>query len=334
MLISIVIPVYKVENYIERCINSVIAQDYQGGLECLLIDDCSPDNSMAIVSKVIDNYVGPISFRVFRHEKNRGLSAARNTGIDNALGEYVYFLDSDDYIASNCISSLATPLSERYYDIVIGNYTVVGSNEEFPPLRLGNKELNSNADVLDSYICRDWYMMAWNKLCSLSFIRKYSLYFKEGIIHEDNLWSFQYACLARSLRCVNVPTYYYCIREGSIMNSSQKLESQRGILLGLRCMIDFVNLYDIALPYSNDYFRKTYINTKNNLVDLIIEGAKLDNKCLNNYRYVSSILKLDESIKAKFLKFLILNSQRIWASMLLKTIHRALVSVFSNNQKR
>ena len=100
--ISIIIPIYNVEPYIEDCLQSVMRQTYRGMMECILVDDCGTDNSMKVAEQLIKIYNGPIDFKVLHHEHNRGLSAARNTGIDAACGDYVYFLDSDDWISDDC----------------------------------------------------------------------------------------------------------------------------------------------------------------------------------------------------------------------------------------
>ena len=92
--ITAIIPIYNVELYIERCLNSVMSQSYND-FECLCIDDCGTDDSIAIVQKIIEK---DSRFRIISHEKNRGLSAARNTGIDNAKGEYIVCIDSDDWV--------------------------------------------------------------------------------------------------------------------------------------------------------------------------------------------------------------------------------------------
>lgn len=78
-------------------------QSYNGAMECILVDDCGTDNSMEIAEQLIKAYNGPIDFKVVHHEHNQGLSAARNTGMDASCGEYVYFLDSDDWISDDCI---------------------------------------------------------------------------------------------------------------------------------------------------------------------------------------------------------------------------------------
>ena len=104
MLISIIIPIYKVEPYIVRCIDSVLNQTYRE-LEVILVDDCSPDKSMTMARDYIEqsSLSKDLQFIYLRHEKNKGLSAARNTGINSATGKYVFFLDSDDEITPDCL---------------------------------------------------------------------------------------------------------------------------------------------------------------------------------------------------------------------------------------
>ena len=94
-LVSIIIPVYKVEAYIERCLTSVMHQTYQdSAIECVLVDDCSPDKSISLAQDMISRYHGNIDFTIIRNDKNRGLSVSRNNGIEHATGKYLFFLDS------------------------------------------------------------------------------------------------------------------------------------------------------------------------------------------------------------------------------------------------
>lgn len=97
MKISVVVPLYNVGSYVLRCLNSIINQTLVEEVECIIVNDCSTDKSLEIVNLRLSNYVGPISFHILHHEKNRGLAAARNTGLQAATGEYIIFIDSDDY---------------------------------------------------------------------------------------------------------------------------------------------------------------------------------------------------------------------------------------------
>lgn len=220
MRVTIVIPVYNVEAYIEDCLRSVAAQTYKGKIECIIVNDCTPDGSCTVIERFVTEYNGNIEFKLLHHERNRGLSAARNTGIDAATGEYIYFLDSDDEITPDCIELLAAPIANRKYDFVIGDYKTIGSEKEFPPLRLEEGEITTNSEIRKQYFQGNWYMMAWNKLCNLGFLRNEKLYFKEGLINEDELWSFQIACTAKSMYVAKEETYIYKIRKSSIMGSS------------------------------------------------------------------------------------------------------------------
>ena len=186
MKISIIVPVYNVAPYIAACLQSVMHQTCQDALECILVDDCGTDNSMEVVGEMLQSYEGPIGFKVVHHTQNRGLSAARNTGMAEATGDYVYFLDSDD----RSIPGVA--------------------------LRLPGGTILRGKEILHAYRLQQWYMMSVNKLYRLDFLRHNALQFKEGILHEDELWSFQLACLAQSMTIISAETYIYKLRQGSI----------------------------------------------------------------------------------------------------------------------
>lgn len=258
MKISIVIPIYKVEPYIERCIRSVLAQTYRE-LEVILVDDSSPDDSMDIAQKVIKNSgAQDMAFVYLKHEHNRGLSAARNTGIDAATGEYVYFLDSDDALTPNCIELLVQPLIKKRYDFVIGNYGVIGSDKRFPPLTIEG-EYN---DVLEQYRKASWYMMAVNKVVNLQMMKENQLYFQEGIIHEDDLWSFQLACTAKSLFAIQEKTYLYFIRKESITSSESDKHRIEVCIRITYLMWDFLDNHGMEKDLiANDHVEK-FIDSK------------------------------------------------------------------------
>ena len=103
--VSIIVPVYNVEDYIERCMLSIIDQTYPN-IECIIVDDCTPDNSITIIQSLLQQYNGTISFKILKHTTNKGLSESRNTGTEKATGDYIYYLDSDDELTPNCIEHL------------------------------------------------------------------------------------------------------------------------------------------------------------------------------------------------------------------------------------
>lgn len=157
---------------------------------------------MEIVRRVVASHPRGAVVRCLEHEENRGLSAARNTGILASVGDYLYFLDSDDYISANAIELLADAAVQKRPDFVIGNYEVTGARRWAPPLSLGTGFYEGNALVLSTYVQGKWYVMAWNKLVSRPLVLQHKLYFQEGIVHEDDLWSFKLACMAQSMYVV------------------------------------------------------------------------------------------------------------------------------------
>ena len=239
--VSIIVPVYNVEPYVEDCIRSVMRQTYNDPMECIVVDDCGTDNSMAVVERLIAEYKGPITFKVLHHDHNRGLSAARNTGMDAAKGDYLFFLDSDDELIDDCIERFSEPLATEWYDIIVGNLEKRsnGAVTRDWALKLADKTVLRSSEIIDTYRS-DWKMMAQNKLYRTSFIRDNDIRFKEGLIHEDELWSFQVACLANSLYAVNKITYYYIIRPGGIMSQRSQESQSKAFALIVKEMGAFV----------------------------------------------------------------------------------------------
>lgn len=213
--VSIVIPIYKVEAYIADCLQSVCAQTYSQ-LEVILVNDATPDDSMEQAAPWIEKLRERFEVKVVTHEHNRGLSAARNTGINEATGDWIYFLDSDDEITPNCIELLVKEVEKHPdVDFVIGNVEFVGATWNFP-LRC-DAYVVGNENILRDFITYKWYMMVWNRLYRKEFIQQHHLYFKEGLLHEDELYSFQVATTAKSMAAVYENTYIYKIRTvGSI----------------------------------------------------------------------------------------------------------------------
>ena len=143
--VSIIVPVYNVSEYIERCWDSIRNQTYKN-IEALFVDDCGTDDSVAKLEGCLA-VSDAVEARILHHAKNRGLSAARNTGLEAATGDYVYFLDSDDDITEDCIESLVAPLSEKQYDFVVGDYSVVGDGG-YSPLSLSTGAVETQEEVL------------------------------------------------------------------------------------------------------------------------------------------------------------------------------------------
>lgn len=209
---------YQVEQYLAICLKSITDQTMTDGVECILVDDCGSDRSLFIAKDFIEHYQGNVLFRIVEREKNGGLSAARNSGIDVASGEYVYFLDSDDEITPNCLEIMWS-LVEKYgkVNLVQGaffedeKYANSISNIKFPEFCTCQAEIKT---FLLQYLGD--IVGAQSRLINLSFLKEHHLYFEEGIIHEDNLWTFFLSKYVRAMAYCDVCTYYHRYNPNSI----------------------------------------------------------------------------------------------------------------------
>lgn len=234
MDISIIIPIYNVEPYIEDCLKSVVSQtcSKQGvQLECILVDDCGTDCSMVICERFVNDYKGNISFLILHHEHNRGLSAARNTGTEIAQGKYVFFLDSDDKITPDCLEKLYTKAKETDADVTFGSYETFGGE---------NKQ----------YIANDYpFVTAWNKLCKRTFLQDNNIQFIEGLIHEDNPWSFEVRCKRATFAHIPDITYLYLVREGSLQTGKDFNKHFEAYMQILQTYADIISATDSGARY-------------------------------------------------------------------------------------
>ncbi len=227
MKVSIIIPIYNVEKYIERCLRSVFAQSYQN-LECILVNDSTPDKSFLIAKELIDDYRGCIEFHLIEHEKNSGLSAARNSGIRKSTGDYLFFLDSDDELPNDAISNLVeTAVKNKNPWIVMGTTRRLKTdNTTEDQCSLQKKSFYTNDEVFKGYLKGEWYIIACNKLIRKDIFFEHGTFFKEGITHEDVLWSFEVSTYIENLIiCSNITYLYYLVDTNSISRS--QLSSKR-----------------------------------------------------------------------------------------------------------
>ena len=222
MSISIIIPIYNVEAYIRRCLESVMAQEFVGAtVECILIDDCTPDYSMAIVKSLVSEYNGTISFVLLKHDVNRGLSAARNTGILQAKGDYVFFIDSDDYLMPHCLQYFLDNLSlYENVDVFIGNV----NNCKAGNVMINNVHgfcLMTDRDVFfQRMLQHKIYLYAWNKMIKRDVLLKHQIFFEEGILYEDQCWSYQLFSKVSSVLLLSQVTYVYEYNPNSIVHTT------------------------------------------------------------------------------------------------------------------
>ncbi len=202
---------------------SVLRQSYTN-IECIIVDDATRDDSIVKCERLISDYHGSIRFRILHHEVNRGLSAARNTGTDAATGDYLFYLDSDDEISSDCIEKLLVPvMCDDSVEMVQGNCIVLHGRKESLVYQKSPIHIQSNDEVRRQYLSyRNIYVSVWNKLIKRSLVLDNKIYCKEGIVHEDYLWLFYLTKYLKNACLCDSVTYYHPIRQGSIVTSTDK----------------------------------------------------------------------------------------------------------------
>lgn len=211
-LISVIVPVYKVENYLDKCIRSLVDQTYEN-LEIILVDDGSPDRC----GEICDTWAAKDSRIRVIHKKNGGLSDARNAGMAVATGKYMGFIDSDDYIAPDMYRLLLERMTADGSDIAACGVEMVF--EDGTPSRMltpsGDRILD-NRQAMSAIIREDLLKQpVWYKLYKTELIR--DIPFAVGKYHEDVFWSWQAVVRAEQVSVFDTPCYYYLQRSGSIM---------------------------------------------------------------------------------------------------------------------
>ena len=240
MEVSIIIPVYNVAPYIEDCLKSVMRQTFTGPMECLIVDDCGTDDSIPIAERLIADYDGSIRFEILHHERNRGLSAARNTGIEKAVGEYIFFVDSDDEITEDCIEKMMAVARENpEVEMVQGTQMCHRDGKKTQePKEIRIIHACTNEEVRNCfYQYQQIFVAAWNKLIKRSLIRDNNLFFLEGLLFEDNPWTcFWLKCVKNAYFLPEI-TYHYKIRSGSIVTGTTKDISEIHRLRGYHAVV-------------------------------------------------------------------------------------------------
>ena len=233
MKLSIIVPIYNVAPYLRKCVDSLLAQDISD-YEIILVDDGSTDNSGAIADE-LTAYSQPlpkgkgVSMRVI-HQENAGLSAARNTGIAVAQGEYIMFVDSDDYLQPNVLRTLMEQIERDNLDVLRFRYqNVRESGEAFAPYRDMTNYNDYSPAPTDGLTflnermgnqCYAWQFILRSKLCQEEI-------FTPSIYFEDTDWTPRMLLLAKRMASTELVVYNYLWREGSITLSQKDIQKQR-----------------------------------------------------------------------------------------------------------
>lgn len=313
--VTIGVPVYNAEKYIERCLKSVLDQTFSD-IEVLIVDDCGNDNSIAIAERMLKEHPRGKCFRIVKHERNMGVAHARNTIMCEASGKYLFFMDSDDEISKNAISLLYDKAELYDADTVWGSYQCLADNPQkeyikrYPDINLFGE------DKLVEYDCNNvgesLQPAIWNILYRLDFLKSSGVKFEQHGSLDDLI--FQYRIQPKVVRAILMSniTYYYYVRENSISNFQSRTLFKR--VEAVNAMEAANCLKDSCAPLMS----KSYYENR---------CTKVMRQCLYFcYGILKYRNKMDQPVSNKEIRDIMKHPSSIWQIMHFK--HNMVVNLF------
>lgn len=239
--VSVIIPVYNVENYLRKCLNSLVNQTLKD-IEIIVVNDGTLDNSQEIIDEYVKKYPKKVVSII---QENGGQGAARNTGLLHAKGEYIGYVDSDDYVEENMYEELYKKAKKEDSDIVICGNNVVKENYEFL----------SKEDVDKEFLLGK--MAVWNKIYKKNIIVDNKIQFRSKVWYEDLDFTMKVYFSSKKISYVDKPLYNYLLREGSTMNNNN-----------IKRNLELIEAFDSLIDYCKD--KKIYNKVKDEIEFLCI----------------------------------------------------------------
>lgn len=261
--ISVIIPVYNVEVFLSDCIESVLAQIYEN-IEIILVDDGSKDNS----GKICDKYASEYPSIKALHKENGGASSARNMGLDNAKGDYVFFLDSDDHIEKDALSKLVSAIEKEDGDIAFCQ--AYAEDDATGKVSLSNYGYHRDygtgkgSDFFEEMVRnKEFHVAVWQLLYKRKFLEANDLRFVEGIMYEDCIFALKIYCLADKAVHVNEYLYHRRYRANSVMTSKKTERNFVSALKAYKEVLAFCDEMNGKVD-TNEYLSRIAFNAMSN----------------------------------------------------------------------
>ena len=236
-VISVIIPLYNAKEYIGKCLDSLLVQTFQK-FEVIVVDDCSKDDSVAIVKSYVPKFNGRLKLSTTKKNSCGGGYVPRNIGLNSARGEYIFFVDADDYLAENALETLSTAATENQADVVYtANHYDLSSSDEFNVIKDGRGEklqrkniedkvvliLEEQDNHLQNFFSEKHFRTAWTKFVRRDLLTKNGITFPEITVGGDYLWSINVYCHAKRFLRLPTPIYFYRgYSEGFIARKKKK----------------------------------------------------------------------------------------------------------------
>lgn len=292
-LVSVIVPVYNVEEYLEKCLKSILQQTYKN-IEIVLVDDCSTDNSLSIMKRYQKN---DKRIKIFSNKVNKGVSVTRNTGIDKSSGEYIFFIDPDDWVSPNLVDTVMSKFKETNLPTIWFKPNQWFENEQvLTPF--WNKYLVKQPEGYLSIDNTNFFIYSqypWKVAYKSSIIKENDIKFPEGIIYEDMLFYTKIYTKYPETYMIDKILYTYRIRENSLVDSSRKFADRANDMYVATKMI-----YDYLCE--NDLFDKyydAYINFVNSRINTFAEFPDVHKKIAPKLKRFLKKITLEKDSCAK-----------------------------------
>lgn len=305
MRFSIIVPVYNSEKYLVKCLESIINQTNQD-FELLIINDGSTDDSQEIINKYQNKY--PFKIKSFIKE-NGGLSDARNYGVTKAIGEYILFIDSDDFINTRLLEQLESCIKKCLPDII--GYNFVDMNQNYEQTSITTRPHKSNISgeeaISELVLSKQYFEPAWGFAYNLDYWKSNKFEYIKGLLHEDFALTPLVIVKANKVSFIDFDGYYY-IKTSNSITRNLSIEKEQKLANNLLKGFDFLNAEVQKINFNNEYAKKLLMSYLAN--SLIYRLENIHPSLKSNYRQelirrnISNYI-IDDTFKRKIRKIII-----------------------------
>lgn len=267
--LSIIVPVYNVEKYIERCLLSLLNQDIpKDEYEIIVVDDGTPDISTEIAQDIADDNE---NIKVI-HRENGGLSAARNTGLEHAHGRYIFFVDSDDYIKQNVLSSILCSAESRNLDLLAFSTCRRRKDNGINWVHTFNDFIKADKVEDGITLLRKGFLptSVWTYLYRTETLNRHSFRFYEGIVHEDIEFNYRVFTKIKRFGAVDLLVYNYCLNDENSITKGRTIEKEANIIMSNMQVAASIKKYIRREDVPDDIFRMYDSNMNSMLINQIV----------------------------------------------------------------
>ncbi|MFZ4863872.1 glycosyltransferase family 2 protein [Sphingobacterium sp. Mn56C] len=242
-VVSVIVPIFKVEAFIKKCVQQLLQQSLDN-IELLFVDDASPDNSLLILKEELSLYKGQKTFKIIQHRQNLGLPAARNTGLKEASGDFVFHCDSDDWLDKNALESLVTCAEQQHADIVFCDwYLSYRAKERYMSQYVDGVDLTKPTEVVRAILSGKLKYNVWNKLVRRKLYTDHNIWFPAGYGMGEDMTMIQLFAFAKRTAYLPQALYHYVQLNTGAFTKTVSQKHLEQIKYNVETLLNFVEKF-------------------------------------------------------------------------------------------